>query len=337
MTEPNLFALPPGVDFPAELVAGVLTRMAGKPPEALAQVTLIVNTQRMRRRVTECLQAKGALLLPRLMLVTEAAALAGAALPHPISPLRRRLELSVLLDGLLATGSTQFPRTALYDLADSLAALMEEMQGEGVDPGRIARLDVANHSAHWARTQAFLGIVTEALRGETPDAEAVLRRAVTRLTEQWAVSPPVDPVILAGSTASRGTTALLVQAIARLPNGAVVLPGYDFDTPDPVWDSMEDALTAEDHPQYRFRRVMDLLDCGPGAIRRWTDSQPPDPGRNRLISLSLRPAPITDQWLTEGPKLPDLGAATEGMTLICLLYTSPSPRDRTRSRMPSSA
>ena len=151
MTEPNLFALPPGVDFPAELVAGVLTRMAGKPPEALAQVTLIVNTQRMRRRVTECLQAKGALLLPRLMLVTEAAALAGAALPHPISPLRRRLELSVLLDGLLATGSTQFPRTALYDLADSLAALMEEMQGEGVDPGRIARLDVANHSAHWAR------------------------------------------------------------------------------------------------------------------------------------------------------------------------------------------
>ena len=26
-----------------------------------------------------------------------------------------------------------------------------------------------------------------------------------------------------------------------------------------------------------------------------------------------------------------------GLTMICLLYTSPSPRDRTRSRMPSSA
>ena len=26
-----------------------------------------------------------------------------------------------------------------------------------------------------------------------------------------------------------------------------------------------------------------------------------------------------------------------GMSYICLLYTSPSPRDRTRSRMPSSA
>ena len=27
----------------------------------------------------------------------------------------------------------------------------------------------------------------------------------------------------------------------------------------------------------------------------------------------------------------------EGQILVCLLYTSPSPRDRTRSRMPSSA
>ena len=26
-----------------------------------------------------------------------------------------------------------------------------------------------------------------------------------------------------------------------------------------------------------------------------------------------------------------------GLIIICLLYTSPSPRDRTRSRMPSSA
>ena len=28
---------------------------------------------------------------------------------------------------------------------------------------------------------------------------------------------------------------------------------------------------------------------------------------------------------------------TEGQLYTCLLYTSPSPRDRTRSRMPSSA
>ena len=31
------------------------------------------------------------------------------------------------------------------------------------------------------------------------------------------------------------------------------------------------------------------------------------------------------------------GLAEAGADIICLLYTSPSPRDRTRSRMPSSA
>ena len=38
---------------------------------------------------------------------------------------------------------------------------------------------------------------------------------------------------------------------------------------------------------------------------------------------------IKEGWYKESPIIVD--------ALICLLYTSPSPRDRTRSRMPSSA
>lgn len=314
--DPHLFALPPGADFPAELVAGLLTRMEGQQPEAMARVTLILNTQRMRRRVTECLQQGGARFLPRILLVTDVAALGTLALPPGVSPLRRRLELSVLLDKLLKTGTTHFARTALYDLADSLAVLMDEMQGEGVLPAQIAALDVANHSAHWARTQGFLGIVAEALAEDALDAEARQRQAVLALADAWAVTPPAHPVIVAGSTGSRGTTALLMQAVARLPDGAVVLPGFDFDMPPEVWGSMDDALTAEDHPQYRFRRVMEALGVTRDAVQRWTEAEVPAPDRNRLISLSLRPAPITDQWLSEGPKLPDLLPATEGLTLI---------------------
>jgi ATP-dependent helicase/nuclease subunit B len=86
MADPaTLFALPPGADFPAELVAGILQRYKG-PPEALARITLIVNTQRMRRRVSECLQAQGARLLPRILLITEVAALAILPQPAPVSP-----------------------------------------------------------------------------------------------------------------------------------------------------------------------------------------------------------------------------------------------------------
>ena len=36
-------------------------------------------------------------------------------------------------------------------------------------------------------------------------------------------------------------------------------------------------------------------------------------------------------------KLNELGCEVVGVSVDCLLYTSPSPRDRTRSRMPSSA
>ena len=43
--------------------------------------------------------------------------------------------------------------------------------------------------------------------------------------------------------------------------------------------------------------------------------------------------------LTEGLVLQDreIWKRCLGQDVICLLYTSPSPRDRTRSRMPSSA
>jgi double-strand break repair protein AddB len=315
MARPALFALPPGVDFPAELVAGLLDRHGQGAPEDLARVTLIVNTGRMARRVTECLAASGARLFPRILLVTDVARLSDLPPPPPVPPLRRRLQLAVLLDRLLASGRTHFAQSALYDLADSLATLLAEMQGEGVAPDRIAALDVADHSAHWARTQAFLGIAAEALASEGPDAEGLLRQTVLALAAAWQLQPP-GPVVLAGSTGSRGTTALLLQAVAGLPEGAVVLPGFDFDLPAPVWAAMDDALTAEDHPQFRFRRITQALDLDPGAVQRWTGAPPPDSARNRLISLSLRPAPITDQWLAEGPGLGDLVAATHGLSLI---------------------
>ena len=40
--------------------------------------------------------------------------------------------------------------------------------------------------------------------------------------------------------------------------------------------------------------------------------------------------------LAAGPRIA-LGNTTAGTVLTCLLYTSPSPRDRQKSRMPSSA
>ena len=316
---PRVFACPPGADFPRALVEGLRAHYADQPPEALARVHLIVNTRRMARRIHLLFDDGPPLLLPRLSLVTDLGELGALdEIPPPVSPLRRRLELIPLISRFLDTNPGFAPRSALYDLADSLAAFMAEMQGEGVSPEAISRLDVSDQSGHWARTVNFLSIVQHYFddTGETPDTEARQRLIVERLIARWAESPPADPVIVAGSTGSRGTTQRLMQAVARLPRGALVLPGFDFDMPADLWGTLDDPMLSEDHPQYRFHALMQGLGTDASEIRPWPGAEAPNPARNRLVSLALRPAPVTDQWLRDGPALGDLRPATDNMTLI---------------------
>lgn len=315
---PRLFALPPGADFPAELVLGLRSRLAGQPPQAMADVQLYVNTSRMRRRIIDLFCESGAGFLPRIRLIAELGQdTAIAGVPAAIPPLRRRLELAQLIARLIDNDAAFAPRAATYDLADSLATLMDEMQGEGVTPSDIAALDVSGHSEHWKRTQAFLGIVTDYLgNAPAPDAEARQRLVVERLIQDWHTRPPTGPVIVAGSTGSRGTTALFMQAVAGLPQGALVLPGFEFDMPPAVWAALDTALAAEDHPQYRFRALLDALDLPFSAVKPWRDVTAPNPQRNALVALSLRPAPVTDHWLSDGKKLSGLALATKDITLI---------------------
>lgn len=322
---PRLFGVPPGTDFGTAVVRGLAARLQGAAPEDWASVTLFVNTSRMQRRIRDLLSSGPARLLPRIRLITDLAQdPLGADLPLPVPPLRRRLDLTRLIAPLLDRFPGMAPRSALFDLADSLARLMDEMAGEGVSPARIAALDVTDQSGHWARTQAFLSIVQDwqQAAGAAPDLEARQRLVISQLVARWADTPPAAPVIVAGSTGSRGATALLLQAVARLPQGAVILPGFDFDLPNSVWQGLSDAMTAEAHPQFRFRRLLDALAADPESVPLWDADGTRTSSRNRLISLSLRPAPVTDQWLTEGPGLGDLWDATKGITLV----EAPSPR-----------
>ncbi|UWQ83441.1 double-strand break repair protein AddB [Leisingera caerulea] len=323
--KPRLFAVPCGADFPRALVEGLRSRSQDLPPEALARAELIVNTSRMARRVRSLFDAGPAMLLPRMLLLTDLAQRATLdGLPPSLPPLRRRLELSQLIAKLLDAQPDLASRASLYDLSDSLAALIDEMQGEGVSTDTIRTLDVSDMSGHWARAQVFIGIADEftGLHEGAMDAQARQRQVVLNLIEQWQDSPPQHPVILAGSTGSRGTTLMLMQAIARLPQGAVVLPGFDFDQPEHVWSGLDDPLISEDHPQYRFHKLMKDLELSPGDVQPWTDTPPVSPERNRLVSLALRPAPVTDAWMNEGPLLTGLDRATENLTLV----EAPSPR-----------
>lgn len=329
MTDPRFgtFHLPPGLDFARHFALGLLQRNAALPPQELARTTVYLNSERMRRRVAETLEASGARLLPRLLLVTELDRDPVLAdLPAAEPRLRRLLTLGQLVQGLLERDDRLAPRSVAFDLAASLSELMDEMQAEGVSPATLAGLPMERHAHYWQRTQAFLAIVAPffAPDGTAPDSAPLAatdpaarqRMAALRLAALWATDRPPGPVIVAGSTGSRGPTLCLMRAVAALPQGALVLPGFDPTLPAEVWQAMKDALTAEDHPQFRIRRLLDLLQCPPADVAPWHATPAPDMARNAVVSLSLRPAPVTDQWLTEGQRLTDLPGALRGVSLL---------------------
>lgn len=315
MAEPpfrGLYALPPGVDFAHEFVTGFLDRMAGQPPEAMARVTIYANASRTLAELKCGFDLRGPLLLPRLLPVTnlETPAMLDQA---EAAPLARRLQLARLVAGLLRTRPDLASGHSIAALARSLADLMQEMQSEGLTAEALEGIDTGDHARHWQNALVFLRIAARFHLGDRPvDRAARQRLAAETLLHDWSqgINLPDGPVIVAGSTGSHGATRLFMEAVARLPEGAVVLPGFDFDQPQSVWDGLDHGT--EDHPQARFAPLIRSL----GRPARWTDTPPQVAARNRLISLALRPAPVTDQWIAEGPRLPDLIAPTQGLTLI---------------------
>ena len=96
----------------------------------------------------------------------------------------------------------------------------------------------------------------------------------------------------------------------------MILPGFDSDMPADLWSGMRDPLLHEDHPQFRLARLLRALDLDLTQVAPWTAARPPAPARNRLVSLALRPAPVTDQWLIDGQTLGNLVDATRDLSLI---------------------
>ncbi|MCU0906416.1 MAG: double-strand break repair protein AddB [Rhodobacteraceae bacterium] len=317
----GIWGIDPGADFARAFADGLLARHAGQPPDALARVRVIVPTRALQTRIAAELSRGAPRFLPRIEVLDDLADDPTLALPPADPGLVRTLTLARLVSRLVAAEPGLAAPSAVFDLAEALAALLDEMQAEAVAPDRLATLDVADHAAHWQASLRFLSLLGEVAGGALAGPEGRLRTAVTALASRWQAAPPRDPVILAGSTASRAPARLLALAVAALPVGSVVLPGFDFAMPAHAWASLSDPRTGEDHPQFRHARLLSDLGLAPGQVARW-HGDAPRPARAALISLALRPAPVTDQWLTEGPGLGDPAAAVQDLTLI----EAPDPR-----------
>ena len=234
---PHVFALPPGAVFTGALIAGLDARLAGAPPETMARIEIWVNTQRARRALAEAFAKGPARLLPRIRAVSELAEdpRVSLDLPPSGSALARKLELARLVAALLAAEPGRAAETAVFDLADSLAQLLDDLEGEGIDPAALRHIDPGDHAAHWQQSLRFLDILATHATATIPGGQGRLRRVAEALAAAWATRPPDHPVLVAGSTGSRGATRAFMAAVARLAQGALILPGHDPGLPEAVW------------------------------------------------------------------------------------------------------
>ena len=118
---------------------------------------------------------------------------------------------------------------------------------------------------------------------------------LARLAERWEEEPPAYPVIGAGSTGSVPTTRDLLAAIARLPQGTVILPGLDTEADDETWEAI-----GPTHPQYALKGLLAHIGVARSAVEPWPWPDGGDGGnaraRSRLIADAMRPAETITRW-----------------------------------------
>jgi len=310
-----VYTIPPGIPFARALAEGILER-AGRDPLTLADTLVFVPTRRAARTLRECFaEARGAVLGPRIAALGDTgeedafdAAGDDIAAPPVIAPLRRRLVLATLVQRWSARRGEAMPMAQAVAHAGELGRFLDEAIERGADLSRLGELAPQAYAAHWQDVLAFLRIVAEqwpAYLGENGLIEGVARRdaRLRRLAARLKADQPETPVIAAGSTGSIPATAELLDIVARLPKGAVVLPGLDTDLDDAAWGALDPG-----HAQYGLRELIDHIGIARGDVASWTPLPGEDPNRcarAHFLAEALRPPPTTDAWRT----LADGGAA----------------------------
>ncbi len=271
-SHPRIFSIPAGVRFLGALARGIRDEV-GDDPLALSRVVVLLPTRRACRALADAfvaLEPERPLLLPRLSplgdvdddeLLLHADDVAGTPapdLPPAMPELRRRLILARLILAGRDVFGAHTPAAAI-ELAGELARFIDQVQIEQLSYDKLAELAPADLAQHWQQTLRFLELVTRRWPKVVADEGAIdaaerRNRALTALAEHWRKHPPADPVYAAGSTGSIPATAALLDVIARLPKGRVVLPGLDRHLDDEAWAKLE-----ETHPQYGLAQLLTRL------------------------------------------------------------------------------
>lgn len=299
----NIYNIPSEYSFLESFAIG-LVNMGRKDPFALSQMEVFLPTRRACIEVQRAMiryETERCFLMPKLIPLGDLdedeallhSPLDESELPPLLPPLNRLSLLTKLIEeyaersGLLST-----PALSLK-LAKSLVSLMDQAAIENVPWEGLLRLVPSEFASHWQLTLDFLDIITthwpkilEEKRVIEPHTRH--HQLVQKMIVRWATSSPTHPILAAGSTGTMPATFQLLQAIANLPQGAVILPGLDI-----TLTEEEVGALSPCHPQYAPTQFLQKMNALPSEIQPWVglkDQPALCPERVHLFAQSLKPS-----------------------------------------------
>ncbi len=335
---PKVFTVAPGASFLPTVVdaciAGTLGVGFPKGGRDFSTATIYVPTRRAARALSHAFAKAlepGAVLLPRIVplgdpsdieeqsiLQLSDVADARQGLPA-IGDLDRRLLLTELIQGWqksrffqsLSDNRDGFSIgesfSSSYALSDDLGRLIDEFAIEGADWQQVGALVTETFDTYWSLTRSFLDIAGQ----QWPvvlkelgflDPSTRLNMLLDAEVERLKQAPPAHPVIAAGSTGTVPATARLLAAIARLPNGAVVLPGLDKAMQQHAWEMISSAnetgtsSSGDSHPQAALKRLLVPLGIERESVVNIGQSSTELALRAEIVAHSARSVEATEDW-----------------------------------------
>lgn len=339
MTEykpPRVYTVQPGQDF-LPVIAAALCEGTLVPgfayngdPLSLARATIFVPTRRAARELRSAFMdhlGSASVLLPKIRplgefdeedLLFESGAEDFTKILPPIDSLERQL----ILGSLIAQWSKHLTSNlrALYGeeelttpvstadafwMARDLAGLLDQLQTEDLDFSQVDAASQSDVSEWWGVTLAFLKIIrtqwpkilAERSRIDPAAHRNLMLRGEAKRLEQ---ASPVDPVIVAGSTGTIPATSDLISTVAKLPGGAVVLPGYDLAMDQATiqaLDKPDDVASAIGHPQFGLQKLVRKISAFGLVEPLGTQTVDALSNREKWVTLALAPAPCTSDWV----------------------------------------
>lgn len=369
---PRILSIPPGAAFlrtlaetilSGELVPGFAYNAAN--PLSLAGATVFVPTRRaaraLRSELTDLI-GKGSAILPAIRALGETDDDAGffesadpetLALKPPIPQIAATLRLADLvlawkqalpqtvrdhLDGMPLVAPAN-PADAIW-LGRSLFELIQAVETEECDFAGLDTVVAGDLQQWWQLTSEFLKIAREfwpALLDEISRSSPARHHnaMIDVFTRGLAAAPANRPVIVAGSTGTRPSTARLIATVAGLEQGAVVLPGLDHAMRPSHWQALSKAATnftspdgrvqvdvaIRSHPQYGLLHLLQSSGSDAGQVDEIPDIgriSPALEARRAIVSAALLPAATTEAWGEPG-FLPDASEISRGLEHVSLI------------------